>query len=96
MRHLASRGMTPWINNPVLLYQGNAMVSVLNVVSQTHMVAIAPRWLANEFADKLELQILPLPLKVNSRTCFLSWHEAAGRDKGHQWMEELLANICQR
>ncbi|MGP9064971.1 hypothetical protein ACTHI8_22610, partial [Klebsiella quasipneumoniae subsp. similipneumoniae] len=26
----------------------------------------------------------------------LSWHEAAGRDKGHQWMEELLVDICQR
>ncbi|MCP6059896.1 hypothetical protein NL388_32050, partial [Klebsiella pneumoniae] len=23
-------------------------------------------------------------------------HEAAGRDKGHQWMEELLVNICRR
>jgi hypothetical protein len=34
-----------------------------------------------------------LPLKVNSRTCYLSWHEAAGRDKGHQWMEELLVDI---
>lgn len=79
-----------------IAYQGNAMVSVLNVVSQTNMVAIAPRWLASEFADKLDLQILPLPLKVNSRTCYLSWHEAAGRDKGHQWMEELLVNICQR
>lgn len=55
-----------------IAYQGNAMVSVLNVVSQTQMVAIAPRWLADEFADKLALQILPLPLKVNSRTCYLS------------------------
>ncbi|MDF9996392.1 transcriptional regulator LeuO [Klebsiella pneumoniae] len=79
-----------------IAYQGNAMVSVLNVVSQTQMVAIAPRWLADEFADKLALQILPLPLKVNSRTCYLSWHEAAGRDKGHQWMEELLVDICKR
>ncbi|EPY4277232.1 TPA: hypothetical protein ACW7X4_003910, partial [Klebsiella pneumoniae] len=26
----------------------------------------------------------------------LSWHEAAGRDKGHQWMEELLVDICKR
>ncbi|HDU4510601.1 TPA: transcriptional regulator LeuO, partial [Klebsiella pneumoniae subsp. pneumoniae] len=79
-----------------IAYQGNAMVSVLNVVSQTQIVAIAPRWLADEFADKLALQILPLPLKVNSRTCYLSWHEAAGRDKGHQWMEELLVDICKR
>ncbi|WP_434644150.1 transcriptional regulator LeuO [Klebsiella sp. I138] len=79
-----------------IAYQGNAMVSVLNVVAQTHMVAIAPRWLASEYAEKLDLQLLSLPLKVNSRTCYLSWHEAAGKDKGHQWMEELLVSICQR
>ncbi|EFG1605252.1 transcriptional regulator, partial [Escherichia coli] len=24
------------------------------------------------------------------------WHEAAGRDKGHQWMEEQLVSICKR
>lgn len=77
-----------------IAYQGMALTSVLNVVSQTHLVAIAPRWLAEEFAEKLSLQILPLPLKLNSRTCYLSWHEAAGRDKGHQWMEELLVSVC--
>ncbi len=48
------------------------MMSVLSVVSQTHLVAIAPRWLAEEFAESLELQVLPLPLKQNSRTCYLS------------------------
>ncbi|MCV5811717.1 hypothetical protein OFS94_12120, partial [Escherichia coli] len=79
-----------------IAYQGMAMMSVLSVVSQTHLVAIAPRWLAEEFAESLELQVLPLPLKQNSRTCYLSWHEAAGRDKGHQWMEEQLVSICKR
>lgn len=72
------------------------MTGVLNVVSQTNLLAIAPRWLAEEFADSLSLAISPLPLKINSRTCYLSWHEAAGRDKGHQWMEELLTGICRR
>ncbi|SRN42527.1 putative transcriptional activator for leuABCD operon [Shigella flexneri] len=79
-----------------IAYQGMAMMSVLSVVSQTHLVAIAPRWLAEEFAESLELQVLPLPLKQNSRTCYLSWHEAAGCDKGHQWMEEQLVSICKR
>ena len=79
-----------------IAYQGMAMMSVLSVVSQTHLVAIAPRWLAEEFAESLELQVLPLPLKQNSRTCYLSWHEAAGRDKGHQWMDEQLVSICKR
>ena len=90
----------PWYDTPdrqsCIAYQGMALISVLNVVSQTQLVAIAPRWLADEFAESLALQILPLPLKLNSRTCYLSWHDAAGRDKGHQWMEELLASVCQK
>ncbi|MGK9172577.1 transcriptional regulator LeuO [Yokenella regensburgei] len=90
----------PWYDTPdkqaSVAYQGMALTSVLNVVSQTHLIAIAPRWLAEEFAEKLHLQVLPLPLKLNSRTCYLSWHEAAGRDKGHQWMEELLVSVCSR
>ncbi|EDZ3530050.1 transcriptional regulator LeuO [Salmonella enterica subsp. arizonae] len=90
----------PWYGTPdkqsSVAYQGMALISVLNVVSQTHLVAIAPRWLAEEFAESLDLQILPLPLKLNSRTCYLTWHEAAGRDKGHQWMEELLVSVCKR
>jgi len=90
----------PWYDTPdkqaCIAYQGMALTSVLNVVSQTHLIAISPRWLAEEFAEKLQFQILPLPLKLNSRTCFLSWHEAAGRDKGHQWMGELLVSVCSR
>ncbi|ENB7487993.1 transcriptional regulator LeuO [Citrobacter koseri] len=90
----------PWYNTPdrqsCIAYQGMALISVLNVVSQTQLVAVAPRWLADEFAESLALQILPLPLKLNSRTCYLSWHDAAGRDKGHQWMEELLVSVCQK
>ncbi|HGL6069332.1 TPA: transcriptional regulator LeuO [Citrobacter koseri] len=90
----------PWYDTPdrqsCIAYQGMALISVLNVVSQTQLVAVAPRWLADEFAESLALQILPLPLKLNRRTCYLSWHDAAGRDKGHQWMEELLVSVCQK
>ncbi|WP_058912238.1 transcriptional regulator LeuO [Entomohabitans teleogrylli] len=90
----------PWYDSvekqACIAYQGTALTSVLNVVSQTQLVAIAPRWLAEEFSDSLNLQITSLPLKLNSRTCYLSWHEAAARDKGHQWMEELLTQVCHR
>ncbi|OAT14744.1 transcriptional regulator LeuO [Buttiauxella noackiae] len=79
-----------------IAYQGMAMTSVLNIVSQTQLVAIAPRWLAEEFSDSLNLQTFPLPLKDNTVTCYLSWHEAAGRDKGHQWMEKLLTTVCSK
>ncbi len=91
---------SPWYQTPqrqsCISYQGMALTSVLNVVSQTHLVAIAPRWLAEEFSESLQLKIFPLPLKENKRTCYLSWHESADRDRGHQWMAKLLTSICCR
>lgn len=90
----------PWYNSAekeaCIAYQGMAMTSVLNVVSRTNLVTIAPRWLAEEYSQTWHLALQPLPLSLDSRTCYLSWHEAAGRDKGHQWMEELLTAICRR
>ena len=74
----------------------SGMPSVLSVVSQTNMVAIAPEWLAKEFEEQFALQLLPLPLEMNSRTCYLSWHETAAQERSHRWMAELLINICQR
>ena len=71
------------------------MVSVLNVVSQTQLVAIAPRWLAEEFSDALNLQILPLPLKLNSRTCYLSGMKLQGGTKGISgWKNYLSASAA--
>ncbi|HDS1235898.1 transcriptional regulator LeuO [Pluralibacter gergoviae] len=88
----------PWYDTQekqaAIAYQGAALSSVLNVVSQTHLVAIAPRWLAESCIDSLNIKLLPLPLKLNSRTCFLSWHEAAGHNKAHQWMKSLLNTVC--
>ncbi|SFT98604.1 LysR family transcriptional regulator, transcriptional activator for leuABCD operon [Kosakonia arachidis] len=88
----------PWYDTAekknCIAYQGMAVTSVLNIVAQTNLVTIAPRWLVERFAYSLPLQVLPLPLALNTRTCYLSWHEAAGRDKGHQWMEELLISVC--
>jgi len=90
----------PWYDSPekqsCIAYQGMALTSVLSIVSQTQLVAIAPRWLANEYMEKMQLAALPLPLSLNKRTCYLTWHDSAGRDKGHQWLEQLLVSVCQR
>lgn len=89
-----------WYQTPLrqacISYQGMALTSVLNVVSQTQLVAIAPRWLAEEFSESLRLKIFALPLKENRRTCYLSWHEPAHKDRGHQWMAKLLISVCRR
>ncbi|MDI5035994.1 redoxin domain-containing protein, partial [Salmonella enterica subsp. enterica serovar Montevideo] len=62
-----------------------ALISVLNVVSQTHLVAIAPRWLAEEFAESLELQILPLPLFKNQAFKNGEFIEVTEKDTEGRW-----------
>lgn len=89
---------TPWYNTVDKLacvsFQGNGMVSVLSVVSQTDMVAIAPCWLAEDFKDKFLLQVFPLPLQINSRMCYLSWLETSVYDKAFRWMAEFIIDTC--
>ncbi len=73
-------------------YQGTDLNSVLNIVSQTDLVAIAPKWLAEHYADQLNLRSISLPWSDTTRPCYLIWHESTARDKGHQWMK---GQFCQ-
>ncbi|ETT01076.1 transcriptional regulator LeuO [Providencia alcalifaciens] len=73
-------------------YQGTDLNSVLNIVAQTDLVAIAPKWLVEHHASQLQLRTLSLPWEESSRPCYLTWHESTARDKGHQWMK---AQFCQ-
>ncbi|CAI1148032.1 transcriptional regulator LeuO [Serratia quinivorans] len=74
----------------VVAQQCTDLYSVLNIVSSTDMIAIVPAWLARQQAESLKLRFIPLPWNENKVTCYLSWHESAERDKGHQWMKLML------
>lgn len=69
------------------------LYSVLNLVSQTEMVAIAPAWLVQQQAASLKIKAVPLCTASNKATCYLSWHESSERDKGHQWMKSILTEV---
>ncbi|MFP4971171.1 transcriptional regulator LeuO [Providencia vermicola] len=73
-------------------YQGTDLNSVLNIVSQTELVAIVPKWLVENSSYKHQLQMVALPWQENTRPCYLTWHESTARDKGHQWMK---SQFCQ-
>ncbi len=68
-------------------YQGTDLSSVLNIVAQTDLMAIAPKWLVDHHANQLQLRSIDLPWQDNTRPCYLTWHESTARDKGHQWMK---------
>lgn len=71
-------------------YQGSSLISVMEIVSQTEMIAVVPKWLALQNVERLNLKIDRLPWINNKITRYLSWHESASKDKGHLWMKELL------
>ncbi|WP_346826992.1 transcriptional regulator LeuO [Serratia inhibens] len=66
------------------------LYSVLNLVSQTETVAIAPAWLVQQQTTSLKIKAVPLCMASNKATCYISWHESSERDKGHQWMKSVL------
>ncbi|HDN2510315.1 TPA: transcriptional regulator LeuO [Providencia rettgeri] len=74
-------------------YQGTDLSSVLNIVAQTDLVAIAPKWLVEHYTGQLKLRTLPLLLESQSRPCYLTWHESTARDKGHQWMKSQFSQM---
>ncbi|WPA91283.1 transcriptional regulator LeuO [Providencia zhijiangensis] len=77
-------------------YQGTDLNSVLNIVAQTDLVAIAPKWLVEHHASQLQLRTLSLPWEDNSRPCYLTWHESTARDKGHQWMKTQFCQMIEQ
>ncbi len=74
-------------------YQGVSLSNILYVVSQSELVAVAPRWIV-ETGRYQNLQIISLPIEKNIIRGYLSWHASAEKDKGHLWMRDQLLSIC--
>lgn len=79
-----------------IAYYGMAITCVLNVVSQTQLVAVAPQWLVESVSNSLGLKAFALPFIKKHRTCFLSWHSTVEQDKGHLWIQDLIASSCSK
>ncbi|NDL01171.1 transcriptional regulator LeuO [Photorhabdus bodei] len=79
-----------------VVYQGTDLNSVLHIVSQTYLVAIAPKWLVEHYNEQLAIKAVSLPWDKVSRPCYLIWHESTTKDKGHQWMKSLLSQLSSR
>lgn len=66
------------------------------MVSKTEMVAIAPRWMVEQYADYLQLRAVTLLDLESQRTCFFNWHRASERDSAHVWLRKLLSEFAQQ
>lgn len=64
-------------------YEGSSLSNLLYVVSQSELVTIAPRWMAENAVNSDQLQILDFPFENKEISGYLSWHESSEKDKVH-------------
>ena len=75
-------------------YEGSSLSTLLYVVSQSELVTIAPRWMAENAVNSDQLQILDFPFENKEISGYLSWHESSEKDKGHIWLRDQLMITC--
>lgn len=68
--------------------------SMLAAAAGSDMIATAPRRLASQYAEALQLQVLPFPVPIPPVPIYLLWAAAQDQDPAHQWLrEQLIATL---
>lgn len=73
-----------------ILAEVNQYIAAPTVVMQTDGIATVPRQMAEFFLYQNALTVLPLPFEIPALPIYLIWHKGMNRDKGHQWLKQLI------
>jgi DNA-binding transcriptional LysR family regulator len=63
------------------------------LVATTDLVATMGERVAERFAARLPLQVLPLPVAVERVTITLAWHPLRHADPAHSWLRGVIAEV---
>jgi DNA-binding transcriptional LysR family regulator len=80
------------LDRKVLLEVPSSLAIAL-VVSQSDLLGVLGRRLADVLAPKLGLKILPLPVKLPLFPAYLVWHRSRDADPGHQWLRRGIKDV---
>lgn len=76
-----------------VLFEVPSTLAVALVVSQSDLVGVLGRRLAEVLAPQLGLRILPLPVKLPLFPAYLVWHRSRDADPGHQWLRTGIKDV---
>ncbi|MGL4827695.1 MAG: LysR family transcriptional regulator [Vibrio sp.] len=74
-------------------YQSDSMLNLMATASVTDLLCFTPKRLADMWAEKLGLQIHPLPFDIRPVPTFMCWHKAKQQDKGLIWLRQQIEEI---
>ena len=80
------------LDRKVLLEVPSSLAMAL-VVSQSDLLGVLGRRLAELLAPQLGLKVLPLPVKLPLFPAYLVWHRSRDADPGHQWLRRGIKEI---
>ena len=64
------------------------------IVAQTDMVMAFPKRTAEQFAQTLPLQLVPLPLDLPHYDTVMVWHPLQDKDVANRWLREEIRAAC--
>src|SRR5436190_11773432 len=63
------------------------------IVADSDLLAIVPKRLADAFASRLPIKLLPLPVAVPMFDICIHWHERYHHDPGSRWMRRAFVDL---
>jgi DNA-binding transcriptional LysR family regulator len=74
-------------------YHGRSLYSNMVICSQSEFITVVPKYMAMQFKDRLNLQVLTPPFDSKPLTSHLIWLKKLDRDPGNIWLREQLFNL---
>jgi len=71
----------------------NQYIAVPGLVASSDCIATVPRRMANHFATREAIRILPLPFRMKRSTTYMIWHSGLEKDRAHQWLKQLVLEL---
>lgn len=81
--------------NPHIAVQLQNYLAAPYLLASTDYLANFPQRLANLLTVNFPLGILPLPMPLTTVSIGQYWHERSQEDPGHQWLRQLVYDVCQ-
>lgn len=79
-----------------VLLEVPSSLAIALVVSQSDLVGVVGRRLAEVLAPQLGLKILPMPITLPLFPAYLVWHRSRDADPGHQWLRRGIKDVFAR
>ena len=78
-----------------VVYESQSPINMIVTAASTELLCLVHRWLAEQWQEKLNLQVMELPFETKTATLYMSWHVNKSADSGVDWLKQQLLQVLQ-